>query len=76
MSNLQSPRGEVFRLLGKFVGVCFIIVGGVMSIWSLILLFGSGHPNSDGAMIIGAAGLTVGILGCLLIKAKPSGTKC
>jgi hypothetical protein len=68
----DSRHGEIVNFLGKLAGVCFIVVGGVMFVWSVSVLIGRGQPNGGDNLIIGGAGFTVAILGWLLVKAKPS----
>jgi hypothetical protein len=80
MSDWQKTHWQLFNALGKLIGVGFIFVGGIFSIWGISLLLDpkatidvDGGPTNDPS--IKATTLIVGLivlaLGVLLVIAKP-----
>jgi len=61
MSDSQKGHGALFNFLGRFVGAWFVFGGVIFIIYGFV---------SGGAEFV-IPGLVVGILGVLLILAKP-----
>lgn len=79
MPNWQRVYWWTFNAFVRFVGACFALVGGVFVLWGLKLVLDQkttldvgGVPTADpwikGLVLV--AGVVVGLLGLLLLKAK------
>jgi cytochrome c biogenesis protein CcdA len=71
MKHWQSSYWKFFNVLGRIVGVVFMMGGVIISLCSLTSLIGSKHDSFTkwGGTSIG---LVVVFLGILLFKARPS----
>jgi hypothetical protein len=79
MSDWRKIHRQLFNTFGRFVGVCFTLVGGIFVLWGLSLVLDSkatidvnGVPSSDpwvkASVLI--LGLVVCVLGVLMLVAK------
>ena len=61
MSNWRKTYWQLFNILGRIVGVLFVLVGGISFI----------HGLTSAGALIAVVGLVVAVLGILLVFAKP-----
>jgi len=61
MMDTKTGYWRMFNALGKFIGVCFVLGGGV------VMLFGASQRD----WLIGVSGFIVAVLGVLLTLARP-----
>jgi uncharacterized membrane protein YhaH (DUF805 family) len=79
MSDWRKIYWQLFNTVGRIVGVCFALVGGIFALWGLSLILDSkttmdvnGVPSSDPWIkaIVLIVGLVVCVLGVLTLVAK------
>lgn len=80
MSDWRKTYWQLFNTAGRIVGVGFTVVGGIFSIWGLLLVLDpkatisvNGVPSNDpwDKAIVLIIGLVVCVLGILLVFARP-----